>query len=184
MRTVPRLRHFWPILFLCGWMFFLPLACDSGDGMEGDEEMASDSEPEQAQPLRFTAVTFNSGTTEPPGGDPNPYDGYTSEHASISDEYYGDGLAWVPAVEATKAFFERVDPDIVVFQEIFYSALCPDIPEAAHTDFICESWTPGDPTVANREKGERLFETIVGNGVEFIEDLRQAFGARKREGAR
>lgn len=42
----------------------------------------------------------------------------------------------------------------------------------------------GDPTVATREKGECLFETIVGNGVEFIEDLRQAFGARKREGAR
>ena len=32
----------------------------------------------------------------------------------------------------------------------------------------------GDPTVATREKGERLYQAIVGNGVAFIEDLRKA----------
>jgi hypothetical protein len=77
-----------------------------------------------------------------------PDDGYTSEHAAISDEWYGDGLAWVPAVEATRQFFAEVDPDIVVFQEIFFSDLCADIPAEVHADFVCESWSPGDPTVA------------------------------------
>jgi creatinine amidohydrolase len=42
----------------------------------------------------------------------------------------------------------------------------------------------GDPTVATRKKGERLFEAIVANGVEFIEDLRKAMGTRKGIGAR
>jgi creatinine amidohydrolase len=40
----------------------------------------------------------------------------------------------------------------------------------------------GDPTAATREKGERLFETIVENGAEFIEDLRKAARAREGEG--
>lgn len=32
----------------------------------------------------------------------------------------------------------------------------------------------GDPTVASAEKGERIFRAVVNNGVEFIEDVRQA----------
>lgn len=32
----------------------------------------------------------------------------------------------------------------------------------------------GDPTVANKEKGEKLYNAIVNNGAEFIEDLRRA----------
>ena len=42
----------------------------------------------------FVAVTFNTGTSENMGHDNEPDDGYTSAHAEISDQYYGDGLAW------------------------------------------------------------------------------------------
>jgi len=104
-------------------------------------------------PLSFVAVTFNTGTTEGMSHDAPPDDGYTSQHALYSDQYYGDGLAWIPAVEATRAFLAEVDPEIVVFQEIFHAEECGDIPAEARTDFICETWQPGDPTVANQVLG-------------------------------
>lgn len=110
--------------------------------------------PAATSPSSLLAVTFNSGTTEGMGHDAGPDDGYTEEHAALSDTWYGDGLAWVPAVEAATAFFDAVAPDVVVFQEIFYSELCSDIPAEAHGDFVCADWRPGDPTVANRILGE------------------------------
>ncbi len=110
-------------------------ACSGGGG----------SEP---APLAFVAATFNTGTSEEMGHDDPPDDGYTSAHAAISDQYYGDGLAWRPAVEAARIFLDEVRPDVIGFQEIFYSDWCADIPPAAVTDFVCEIWQPGDPTVA------------------------------------
>ena len=83
------------------------------------------------------------------GHDLPPADGYTSAHAKLSDQYYGDGLAWIKAVNATKAFFATVKPDLVAFQEIFTSPECASIPQSAHKDFICATWKKGDPTVAN-----------------------------------
>ena len=109
---------------------------------------APDSQAPDAGPVTFVAVTFNSGTSESMGHDLPPDDGYTSAHAKLSDQYYGDGLAWTKAVDATKAFFAQVDPDVVVFQEVFYSEECATIPATAHKDFVCETWKPGDPTVA------------------------------------
>lgn len=106
-----------------------------------------------AAPEPIVAVTFNTGTTEGMGVDGDG-DGYTSDHAARSDEYYGDGLAWIPAVEATRDFFAALDPDVVVFQEIFWSGECPKIPEEAWPDFVCQGWTEGDPTVAQVVLGE------------------------------
>jgi hypothetical protein len=99
------------------------------------------------------AVTFNTGTTETIAPDEGN-GGYTSEQAATSDAYYGDGLAWIPAVEAAAAFFADLDPDVVVFQEIFWTGECPDIPEEHRTGFICEGWQEGDPTVAQVILGE------------------------------
>jgi hypothetical protein len=96
----------------------------------------------------FVAVTFNTGTSEGMAHDAPPADGYTSAHAKLSDLYYGDGLAWIKAVAATKAFFAQLDPDVVVYQEVFYSDECATIPKTAHKDFVCETWKAGDPTVA------------------------------------
>jgi endonuclease/exonuclease/phosphatase family metal-dependent hydrolase len=102
--------------------------------------------PDQRTPL--VALTFNTGTSERMGHDQPPDDGYTSSHAKTSDLYYGDGLAWTRAVDATRAWLARVRPDVVAFQEVFYSEECASIPAAAKKDFICETWNKGDPTVA------------------------------------
>ena len=109
--------------------------------------------------LDFTVVTFNTGTTEGLAHDDPPDDGYTSQHATYSDLHYGDGLAWTPAISAATAFFTEVSPDLIGFQEIFYSEECAEIPAAARTDFVCESWSAGDPTVA------RL---ILGSGYQVM----------------
>ena len=119
--------------------------CESGD----DDDSAAAPEL-----LTLTAVTFNTGTSESMGHDAEPDDGYTGEHAAVSDEYYGDGLAWIPAVEAATEFLAEVAPDVIAFQEIFHSDECAEIPEDAHPDFICESWSAGDPTVAQLVLGE------------------------------
>lgn len=122
--------------------------CAAGDGSGADS--VGDS-GEAGRTLRV--VTFNTGTTEGMGHDEGPDDGYTAAHAETSDQWYGDGLAWLPAVEATREWLAEVDPDLVVFQEIFYSELCSEIPEEHHPDFVCETWEPGDPTVASEVLG-------------------------------
>ena len=97
---------------------------------------------------QLVAVTFNTGTSESMGHDNQPDDGYTSQHAKTSDQYYGDGLAWTKAVTAARAWLAQVKPDVIAFQEIFYSEECEAIPAASKKDFICETWKKGDPTVA------------------------------------
>jgi endonuclease/exonuclease/phosphatase family metal-dependent hydrolase len=87
--------------------------------------------------------------------DGEPDDGYGSEQATISDEHYGDGLAWVPVVEDTRRFLENLQPDVVAFQEIFHPGDCAVIPPELHAGFVCETWIEGDSTVA---------ETVVGMG--------------------
>lgn len=103
----------------------------------------------------FIAVTFNTGTSKDLPHDAPPADGYTSAQAQLSDQYYGNGLAWKQVVADATAFFAQVQADIVVFQEIFYSGDCATIPASAQTGFVCESWQPGDPTVA---------QLLVGTG--------------------
>jgi len=93
-------------------------------------------------------VTFNTGTSEGVLDGAQGEGGYTAEMAARSDAFYGDGLAWSPAVEATRDWFGRFSPDLVVFQEIFHSGECADIPEADRAGFVCETWEDGDPTVA------------------------------------
>lgn len=102
----------------------------------------------EAAPEPFVVVTFNTGTTEGLAHDAPPEDGYGAAQAATSDTYYGDGLAWRRAVDDTRAFFARTQPDVVGLQEIFYSGDCADIPERARPGFVCETWRPSDPTVA------------------------------------
>ena len=111
-------------------------------------------QPEPEAPPPLVVVTFNVGTTESMGHDSPPDDGYTSAHAAISDEWYGDGLAWLPAIDAARAFLAEVQPDVVAFQEVFWSDECAGIPQDAHGDFVCEQWTAGDPTVAQAILGD------------------------------
>lgn len=126
--------------------------------------------------FELVAVTFNTGTTDGLSHDAAPDDGYSSADAVISDTHYGNGLSWVPAVEAATAFFTDLQPDLVAFQEIFYSGDCAVVPPEAQAGFVCESWAEGDPTVAN---------VIVGMGYQVACNLekpdkciavRRAFG--------
>jgi hypothetical protein len=54
----------------------------------------------QAEALDFAAVTYNVGTTPTLARDADPNDGYTQTQANISDAWYGNGLAWQPAIDA------------------------------------------------------------------------------------
>jgi len=135
----------------CAVTLLALLGCEGGD----DDDDSALTFQSQA----FTAVTFNTGTSEGMGHDAEPDDGYTGEHAEYSDQYYGDGLAWVPAVEATTAFLADVAPDVIAFQEIFHSPECADIPEEAQADFVCETWVEGDPTVA---------QAVLGSGYQVM----------------
>lgn len=123
-----------------------PLLVCLGLACSGDRPAAGTGAPAGTGSIRV--LTFNTGTSEGMNHDGGPDDGYSSAHALVSDTHYGDGLALVPAVDATAAFFADLDADLVAFQEIFWSDLCADIPADAHGDFICERWTAGDPTVA------------------------------------
>ena len=114
-------------------------------GGSGGGAAGADSGPTK---LSATVVTFNTGTTTGLAHDSDPTDGYTSVQADISDQQYGDGLAWKLAMDATRDFFAALQPDIVAFQEIFHSDECANIAAQYHPGFACEGWSPGDPTVA------------------------------------
>jgi hypothetical protein len=115
-----------------------------------------DDEPHAPPPPPgMVVVTFNTGTNDGLGHDGQPDDGYGSAEAALADDHYGNGLSWRAVVEDVQAFFAAVDPDVVVFQEIFYSGECPAVHESARAGFVCETWQPGDPTVA---------EVVLGAG--------------------
>jgi endonuclease/exonuclease/phosphatase family metal-dependent hydrolase len=117
----------------------------------------STSEPDAADagaPPPIVVVTFNTGTTMGLPGIANDGDDYGAEQARLSDTHYGDGLAWIPAVDAVTRWFAEVRPDVVSFQEVFYSELCPEVPEDARAGFVCERWSEGDRTVAQVVLGE------------------------------
>jgi hypothetical protein len=128
-----------PSLFL----FSLCTAC-AGAGPEADAGV----------PIAFKAITFNTGTTEGMSHDEPPDDGYGGVQAGYSDVYYGDGLAWQAVVDDTRAFLEAEEPDVIGFQEMFFSDDCAGIPEEARAGFVCETWSPGDRTVASIVLGE------------------------------
>lgn len=119
-----------------GYSLILPMAlivgCGSPDPM----------------PFSFSVVTFNSGTTQGLAHEQDLSDDYGNAQADLSDQYYGDGLAWTRVLRETTDFFAQQSPDIVGFQEIFHAPDCAAVPPEARPGFICDSWQPGDPTVA------------------------------------
>ena len=102
----------------------------------------------------FVVATFNTGTTAGMGHDALPDDGYGVAQAKISDQYYGDGLAWLEVIDDTRRWFEANPVDIVGFQEIFHPGDCATVPDEAKPGFVCESWKPGDASVAQLILGQ------------------------------
>lgn len=125
-------------------------------GLAGCLGFAACSDAAEPVPVTsgYQVVSFNTGTNAGLGHDVEPDDGYGSSEAALSDMYYGDGLAWRDVIEDTRAFFARTQPDIVAFQEMFYSGDCAAVPDEAKPGFVCESWQPGDPTVAQEVLGD------------------------------
>ena len=106
---------------------------------------------------RFDAlrvVTFNTGSGKSVDDITEGNAGFGPEQSELGDRWYGNGLAWPAAIRDVRAFMDRVDPDIVGLQEVFYSGHCVDIPEPARKGFVCEDWQPGDPTVAQEALGD------------------------------
>lgn len=109
--------------------------------------------PAATPPLTFTAATFNTGTSEMQLWTPDS--GYGPEQARLSDLHYGDGLAWLRTVEDARRFLAETQPDLIGFQEIFHSPDCVNVPATARAGWVCETWKPGDPTVA---------QVVLGSG--------------------
>ncbi len=113
-------------------------------------DLTSDFSPDAQAPRPFLVVTFNTGISMAPDGSPGSM---TPAQAEEADKLYGNGLAWLPAVDAARIFLAAFDPDVVVFQEIFPSESCVDIPVEARPGFVCETWQPGEPIVAQAVLG-------------------------------
>jgi hypothetical protein len=125
-------------------VWFLAVGCGDDDGGQGEV-------------VRFRVVTFNTGSTGPTGTLSGQE--WTSDLKTIGDDYYGNGLAWKPAVETTRLWLAEVDPDVIVFQEIFGTGDCSDIPTAEREHFVCEDWQPGEDTVV---------QVVLGQGYQVM----------------
>ncbi len=121
-----------------------PPKAESPEDTSAQAQATADSTP---TPRTLRVVTWNTGTTEGLPHDAEPDDGYSSADATLSDTWYGDGLAWQPAVDAARAWLGATDPDLVAFQEMFLSDDCAGIPPEAHANFVCATWQPGDDPV-------------------------------------
>ena len=132
------------------------VACD-------DATSATDAGEDGGAPeFAFSVMTFNTGTTLGLPHDGLPADGYTTDHAITSDTYYGNGLAWTPAVDAARWHLDRIEPDVVVFQEIFHSDECESVPAEARAGFVCDGWRAGAMTVA---------QTVLGSAYQVVCNL-------------
>ena len=119
-------------------------------GCGDDGGSAATPAPPTAPLTDFVAVTFNTGI---PQCSRAADAAYTCDDAEVAGEWYGTGLAFKLLVDEARAFFDGLQPDIVAFQEMFYSGECPEIPPEFHPGFVCEDWQPGDPSVAQRVLG-------------------------------
>jgi len=99
-------------------------------------------------------MTFNVGSSEGEAKADAEAGEFSRELASIADKHYGNGLAWLPAVEATRDFIAQQRPHIIGFQEIFDPSRCAKIRAELHQDFVCEYWRSGDRSVVEYITGK------------------------------
>jgi hypothetical protein len=153
----------------CTWLALLATLSLSGcshGSLPPAEELSGNRE-------QATVVTFNTGT---PDCSRQSDAEYTCKHADIAGEWYGTGLAHDALIEDVRDFFDMLEPDIVALQEVFFAGNCPDIPEEFHSGFICESWEPGDTTVAQRILGPDYQIACQRDRPDKCLAVRRAFG--------
>lgn len=137
---------------------------DAGDVTDDTEDVADDdtgalndaSDDEGLDtapaPETFTVVTFNTGGSARGDGADNA--GFGATQAELSDEWYGNGIAWSTFVDDAARWFEDHPADLVAFQEIFDVSRCSEIPDDAREGFVCETYAEGDPGVPQRLLGD------------------------------
>jgi hypothetical protein len=108
---------------------------------------------DESLPSTLRAMTFNGGTTDGLAHDEGD-DGYTSEHAAITDELYENSLSWNPAEQALTAFLAQTRPDVVALQEIYWDGWCAQIEVDPGLDFVCRDYDPAAPTQPQRLLGD------------------------------
>jgi len=98
-------------------------------------------------------MTFNAGTTTHlPHGDPE--DGYTDEMAEAASDLYSNNLSWTPAEEGLAAFLADEQPEIAIFQELFFDPWCEEIEVDPDLDFVCQDYAADRPLQIERLLGE------------------------------
>ncbi len=124
------------LLVLCG--------CPTEDPPDGDDPLEA---------LTFRALTFNAGTTTHlPHGDAE--DGYTDEDAAIAADQYSNNLSWNPAEAGLAAFLADEQPEVAIFQELFFDPWCEEIEVDPDLDFVCQEYAADGPLQIERLLGD------------------------------
>ncbi len=147
-----------------------------------------DAETDLPAPRAFTFLTMNVGTTEniSHSGDP---DGYSDTLGGVESRFYGNNLAWAPARQALRAMFDRVQPDIVNFQELYWEGHCaPDCAGITTTDpdlfaaacqapaFACAGWVEGNEITVRQVLGPDYAVACAPNHPDNCVGVRKGFG--------
>ncbi len=133
-----------------------------------------------AEPLKFTVMTFNAGTSSgqlhSKDEEEGNGDGYTDEHAEEVDAHYGNSLSWNPAEEEATEFLAELKPEIVAFQEVFHDPWCEDIEDKPELDLVCNGYTPDRPYQMERLLGADYQIACNLNAEDRCAGVRRDFG--------
>lgn len=115
-------------------------------------------EPIVVEPLEFTVVTFNAGTSSgqlhSKDEEEGNGDGYTDEHAAEVDAHYGNSLSWNPAEAKAAEFLAELKPEIVALQEVFHDPWCEGIEVKPELDLVCSDYSLDRPYQMERLLGD------------------------------
>lgn len=107
--------------------------------------LAACAGPEAGPAAPVVAVTWNVGS----GGAADPAAGWTADLAERADTWLGNGLAWPPAIDDARAWLATSGAQLVALQEVLDpGTTCPTVPPEQAAGLRCETWAPGDASVA------------------------------------
>lgn len=146
------------------WVVVTLAGCVAAEAPEGDASIV--------------VTTFNTGGGAAKEGSADG--AYTPAMGAQGDALYGNGLAWPPAIDAVAAWVEAQVPDVIAFQELFWSDDCATIRQDPDfdpsLDLVCRDWAPGDPRVVERVLGEGYQVACNPGKPDKCVGVRRAFG--------